>query len=660
VALNGDVAVGDANGAGTLDVLTNSFSASGNLLLGGNANASGSSAAVLGAATAAGTLQIGVAAFASLALGGSLGVGGALLGGEGTLFAYGTAQATLGSVVNYGTVILTGAAAGDAAAYTGAGTLVLGGTADFTVAGEALEANNGQIQVGPGGTLIAGTLAQFGGTLLDSGLIEASTSLYAGGSGIALSGGTVVTQTLVLASTISGNGLLEASTIVDSGLIEASNGRLVVAGSIIASGQVEVGSSAALELTGGMAGASVIFGGGAALVTVDDVAAGFSGVIGMIATDAVDLVGVAPSLVTYTGGTGGALEVFDTAGNEITFFGIQVSGAAQPAVAIAADGAGGTLITLGGDLPCFARGTGLLTPQGYRPVETLRPGDPVITAAGERRPVRWVGWRTLDLGPAAARHARPVIVMPNAFGQGKPHKLLRLSPLHCVYADGVLIPVVHLVNHVTILHDHTAPAATYYHVELDRHDILLAEGLECESYLDNGNRGGLYRELGRRSPARRAFAPNVTTGARLAAVRRRLHEIALAAGFSTAYWPNLRAVAAGQASVPEVSMGEKWRMARFSFPQPVREITLFASAAAPADTDPDSEDRRELGICLAEMQGVKLGEGWQPRAPGDEGVWMGRMAELRLVRARGEILLPIVAVAQRWMKPPVDVQGAGR
>jgi hypothetical protein len=36
------------------------------------------------------------------------------------------------------------------------------------------------------------------------------------------------------------------------------------------------------------------------------------------------------------------------------------------------------------------------------------------------------------------------------------------------------------------------------------------------------------------------------------------------------------------------------------------------------------------------------------------------MAELRLVRARGEILLPIVAVAQRWMKPPVDVQGAGR
>ncbi|MDD2706020.1 MAG: Hint domain-containing protein, partial [Acidocella sp.] len=275
------------------------------------------------------------------------------------------------------------------------------------------------------------------------------------------------------------------------------------------------------------------------------------------------------------------------------------------------------------------------------------------------RPVRWVGWRTLDLGPAAARHARPVIIMPNAFGQGKPYKLLRLSPLHCVYADGVLIPVVHLVNHATILHDYAAPAATYYHVELDRHDILLAEGLECESYFDNGNRGGLYRELGRRSPARRAFAPNVTAGARLAAVRRRLHEIALAAGFSTTYWPNLRAVAAGQGGVPEFSMAGRWRMARFSFPQPAREITLFANAAAPADTDPDSEDRRELGICLGEMRGVRLGAGWQPRAPDDEGVWMGRVAELRLTRARRELLLPIAAIAQSWMKPQVDGRNTG-
>jgi hypothetical protein len=29
---------------------------------------------------------------------------------------------------------------------------------------------------------------------------------------------------------------------------------------------------------------------------------------------------------------------------------------------------------------------------------------------------------------------------------------------------------------------------TYYHVELAAHDVILAEGLLCESYLDTGNR----------------------------------------------------------------------------------------------------------------------------------------------------------------------------
>ena len=648
VALNGDVAVGDTSGAGVLDVLTDAFSASGNILLGGNANA-----AVLGAVTAAGALEIGQAASASLALDGNISVSATTLDNAGTFFAYGTAQATLGSIANQGTIIFTDVAAGTASAYSGGGTLVLSGTADFTVAGQAQEASGGEIQIGSGATLDVATLTQFGGTVLDSGVLNISGTLYADGAGIALSGGTLIAATLMLGSTLSGYGVIEAPTIDSSGLIEASGGKLVLAGSVIAT-SLEVGPSAALELASGMSGGGLVsFAGGAALVTVDDVAAGFDGATNMVATDAIDLVGVAPDLVTYTGGTNGTVEIFDTFGNEVASFGIKVSGS-QPAVSIVSDGYGGSLITLGDELPCFARGTGLLTPQGYRAVEELRPGDPVITAQGDRRPVRWVGWRTLDLGPASSRHARPVIVMPNAFGQGKPHKLLRLSPLHCVYADGVLIPVTHLVNHATILRDVAAPAATYFHVELDRHDILLAEGLECESYFDNGNRGALYRELGRRSPAPKPFAPSITTGARLAVVRRRLHEIALAAGFTTTYLPHVRAVAAGQGVTPEFSKAGRWRMARFNFPQPVRDITLLANAAAPADTDPDSADRRELGICLGEMRGVRLGAGWQPRAAGDEGVWMGRKAELRLTRARREILLPLAAVAQTWVRPMVD------
>nr|WP_246344079.1 Hint domain-containing protein [Acidocella aromatica] len=309
-------------------------------------------------------------------------------------------------------------------------------------------------------------------------------------------------------------------------------------------------------------------------------------------------------------------------------------------------------------MPCFARGTRLLSPSGYRPVEELRPGDPLITASGERRPVRWVGWRTLDLGPARARNALPVLIMPGAFGPGRPRRILRLSPLHCVYANGVLIPVTHLVNGATILRERAA-AATYYHVELDRHDILLAEGLECESYFCAGNRGALYHEMGRRSPAAQPCAPNVTTGARLAAVRRRLHGIALAAGFSPGFVPQLRVLSVAGTAIPAITRAGHGRQASVEFAKPVKHLTLLAGATSPAETNPDSEDWRALSLCLGEMKGATLGEGWQPCAPGDGGRWMGARAELHLNRARRRILLPLEAISQRWMRPPVDAQRSG-
>lgn len=151
-------------------------------------------------------------------------------------------------------------------------------------------------------------------------------------------------------------------------------------------------------------------------------------------------------LATASGGaTAGNLTIYDTLGSVVSTFGIGLA-SGQPGVSIVSDGAGGSLITLADELPCFARGTRLLTPNGYRAVESLKPGDPLVTATGDKRPVRWIGRRTLDLGPGTARFALPVLIMPGAFGPGLPLRPLRLSPLHCVYADGVLIPATHLVN----------------------------------------------------------------------------------------------------------------------------------------------------------------------------------------------------------------------
>jgi hypothetical protein len=86
--------------------------------------------------------------------------------------------------------------------------------------------------------------------------------------------------------------------------------------------------------------------------------------------------------------------------------------------------------------------------------------------------------------------------------------------------------------------------------------------------------------------------------------------------------------------LPETRQMGRWRMAAFSFAEPVRDITLLSGTGCPADTDPASEDRRELGVCLGDSGPLQLGQGFYPRSPSDDGVWMGKAAALRLERPR--------------------------
>ncbi len=149
-----------------------------------------------------------------------------------------------------------------------------------------------------------------------------------------------------------------------------------------------------------------------------------------------------------------------------------------------------TLVDL--DAPCFAEGTLIATPEGERAVETLRAGDLVVTASGRGaaiKPVRWVGRREVNLDThPRARDAAPILLLPGALGAGAPHRPLRLSPDHAVLVDGVLVPVGLLVDNETILRLPARGRVTWYHVELDAHDLLVSDGAVTESYLDMGNR----------------------------------------------------------------------------------------------------------------------------------------------------------------------------
>jgi hypothetical protein len=99
----------------------------------------------------------------------------------------------------------------------------------------------------------------------------------------------------------------------------------------------------------------------------------------------------------------------------------------------------------------------------------------------------------------------------------------------------VLIPVRHLINGSTIVQVPMA-RVTYHHLELAEHNVLLAEGLPAESFLDmrDGsnytNRRGtirLYPDFSARMWEAFGCARLVVTGPELVAAR------ALVEGFAT-------------------------------------------------------------------------------------------------------------------------------
>jgi Hint domain len=64
---------------------------------------------------------------------------------------------------------------------------------------------------------------------------------------------------------------------------------------------------------------------------------------------------------------------------------------------------------------------------------------------------------------------------------------LWLSPDHAVHVKDVLFPIKHLIDDLTIQRV-PVDEVIFYHIELDRQDVLPAEGLPAESCLDTGDR----------------------------------------------------------------------------------------------------------------------------------------------------------------------------
>ena len=144
-------------------------------------------------------------------------------------------------------------------------------------------------------------------------------------------------------------------------------------------------------------------------------------------------------------------------------------------------------------MPCYAPGTRIGTDRGDRAVETLRPGDLVLTRDHGAQPVIWCrsGAQSLD---GARRDAWPVRIRAGALGPGRPRRDLVVSPQHrlLVGSEGQLqgafpaaafAPAKALTALPGIRHMTVRGAVTWVHFACARHEIVRANGCWSESLL---------------------------------------------------------------------------------------------------------------------------------------------------------------------------------
>jgi hypothetical protein len=333
-----------------------------------------------------------------------------------------------------------------------------------------------------------GIYAQQNATVINAGVIESSH----GAPGVALvfGGGTnrlILDPGASFVGTVSGGGSVVAEGTLTIGTAYGFGTTTLELASAISAGTVT-----------GLGGtitnfASLSFDAGAQwTVSGNDSASGLGtiAISGFALGDTIDLTGFVAVSASYASGV---LTLTDAGAAEATLQIVGSFGANE--FQIAADAgmgaAAGTDIFL-----CFAEATHIATPTGMKRIEELKIGDLVTTYFGGSVPIEWIGRRHVD----CARHphpsnAWPVRIAANSFGSGCPYRDLFLSPNHAVHVLGDLIPVRCLINGTSIVQV-PVDEITYYHVELAQHDMLWAEGLLAESYLDTGDRANFFDSAG--------------------------------------------------------------------------------------------------------------------------------------------------------------------
>ena len=361
-------------------------------------------------------------------------------------------------------------------------------------------------------------------------------------------GGTTAAETAVQNAFGLGTGFSITGNDSLGGLLDPTEDFVSFAGPIVEAASLLYDTQTLIDAAGGSSAAALTalagtIAGGGTYDTASFIAAG--GLTGEAAAAVLDVVSRTEDALNQqlSGVDDGSVVVVDITGADIALQKDAAGLFAQPGghyadAAVSYDNELAQLLTVDdataqqnvATVACYCLGTLITTASGEAPVETLEIGDMLKTASGAHRPIKWIGRRSYA-GRFLAGHrgVQPVRFPAGSLGNGLPCRDLLVSPEHAMLLDGLLVPARCLVNGSTIVQERELEQVDYFHVELETHDIILAEGAPSETFLDDDSRSAFHNAhefaaLYPDTPSPGGFcAPRVDGGPLLAAIRQRLN-----------------------------------------------------------------------------------------------------------------------------------------
>ncbi|MCX2561915.1 Hint domain-containing protein [Acetobacter farinalis] len=481
----------------------------------------------------------------------------------------------------------------------GTTTIDQGGTVYGYSSGPSLLTLSGTVN--DAGTLVSGTLASGATLTVSSGGEAADLWVTSGGTASIESGATLVSDIYVS----SGGVLALSSGVVMSGATVhlAQNGQATLAadagGTVILDGSANTGLTISGLSSGGVL-TTVISG-------FDGTAAGNSDGIEISGLTAADV-----TSVSYAPTDSDHVTLSLTNGNSIT---LTIAGVKNHGFTLETAPDGSLVYEV-----CFLTDTMIRTPVGDVAVQDLHVGDDVITCTREGTPaVRKLIWTgkahaTVRVGLPADEAGYPVRVLKDAIAEGVPYKDLLITSEHCLFFDGMFIPVRMLVNGRSVFYDTSLTSYEYYHIETEEQSVILADGMMTESYLDTGNRYA-FRRSGKiasvRPPVKSweadAAYPLTVARDRVEPVYRTLSERAANVASDTLRTPKILSKDPNFHLITEKD--QIIRQARstgntvtFMLPASVDTVRLVSRTSRPSDIiGPFLDDRRALGVLVGKV-----------------------------------------------------------